>query len=287
MINTLDVTENVFLNREPLTRIGLFDKKKTSVRTVQLLDSIGIRLDVTSKIRDLSVIEQQTVEIVKALSIDADIIIMDETSAALSDKELSKLFEIIHKLRNDGKTIIYIYHMLEEVFSIADRVTVLKDGKVMATENTCFIDRNRLVSLMVGREIDDVYPDLPEETGETVLSVEALSGDGIENITLTLKKGEILGVAGIAGSGRSALVETILGLHQGISGNMELNGISVKFRNIREAISSGFCYIHSDHKNKGIIAPESITVNTTITNLDKYKSRFLLKKNAEEKVTRE
>ncbi len=287
LINTLDVTENVFLNREPLTRFGLFDKKKASARTVQLLDSIGIKLDVSSKIRDLSVIEQQTVEIVKALSIDADIIIMDEPSAALSDKELSKLFDIIHKLRSDGKTIIYISHMLEEVFSIADRVTVLKDGKVMATENTCDIDRNRLVSLMVGREIDDVYPELPEETGETILSVEALSGEGIENITLKLKKGEILGVAGIAGSGRSALVETILGLRQGNSGNMELNDISVKFKNIREAISAGFCYIHSDRKNKGIIAPESITVNTTITNLDEYKGRFLLKKNREEKVTRE
>jgi len=286
LINTLDVVENVFLNREPLTRLGLFDKKKAARMTKDLLDTIGIEIDINAKIKDLSVIEQQTVEIVKALSIDADIIIMDEPSAALSDKELSKLFDIIKKLKADGKTVIYISHMLEEVFAIADRVTVLKDGKVMATEAVCDLDKDSLVSLMVGREIGDIYPALSDNTGDVILEAAALTSGVLKRVDLTLKKGEVLGVAGIAGSGRTALVETLLGIERRNSGTLSLNGEIVGFKNIREAIDAGFCYIPADRKNKGIIAPESILVNTTITNLDDYVSRGLVSRSAEEVATK-
>ena len=287
LINTLDVAENVFLNREPKTKFGLFDKKKAVQMTGELLDSIGIEIDISARVKDLSVIEQQTVEIVKALSIDADIIIMDEPSAALSDKELTKLFSIINKLREDGKTVIYISHMLEEVFSIADRVTVLKDGCVMATKDVCDLDKDKLVSLMVGREIGDIYPGLSENIGEVLLEAENLSGSGIKSVDLSLRRGEILGIAGIAGSGRTALVETVLGLEAAASGSVKFMGKPAGFRNIREAVNTGFCYIHSDRKNKGIIAPESITVNTTITNLGEYTERGLLNSRREKKVTEE
>ncbi len=285
LINTLDVVENVFLNREPKTRLGLFDKKKASAMTRDLLASIGIDIDISAKIKELSVIEQQTVEIVKALSIDADIIIMDEPSAALSDKELSKLFSIIRKLREDGKTVIYISHMLEEVFSIADRVTVLKDGKVMATQDVCDLDKDKLVRLMVGREIGDIYPALSESLGETILEASGITSGSLHDVSLTLFRGEVLGIAGIAGSGRSALVETLLGIRAKTAGSVSFMGASADFRNIRQAINAGFCYIHSDRKNKGIIAPESITVNTTITNLDKYTERGLINYREEKKVT--
>ena len=287
LISTLNVAENVFLNREPKNRLGLFDRRKAAAMTQELLESIGIAINPSSVIRNLSVIEQQTVEIVKALSIDADIIIMDEPSAALSDKELSKLFAIINKLRDDGKTVIYISHMLEEVFSIADRVTVLKDGMVMATENVCDLDKDRLVKLMVGREIGDIYPPLSDNIGETVLQTKDLSTSNLDSISMDLRKGEILGIAGIAGSGRSALVETLLGMEPINGGTLRYKGRDVAFRNIREAIESGFCYIHSDRKNKGIIAPESITVNTTITNLQAYTARGLISRSAEEKASEE
>ena len=287
LINSLDVTENVFLNREPKTKLGLFDKKKASAMTRELLESIGIEIDVKSRIKDLSVIEQQTVEIVKALSIDADIIIMDEPSAALSDKELMKLFGIINKLRDDGKTVIYISHMLEEVFAIADRVSVLKDGRVMATEEVCDLDKNKLVSLMVGREIGDIYPPLSDSIGQTILMAEGLSSGKLYDASMSLRRGEVLGIAGIAGSGRTALVETLLGLEKKSGGSVSLDGRPVDFKSIREAIESGFCYLHSDRKNKGIIAPESITVNTTITNLDEYKGKVLLDRKSEERVTKE
>ena len=285
LINTLDVVENVFLNREPKTALGLYNKKEAARMTRELLDSIGIEIDITAKIKDLSVIEQQTVEIVKALSIEADIIIMDEPSAALSDKELNKLFEIINKLRADGKTVIYISHMLEEVFAIADRVTVLKDGKVMATEEVCDLDKDRLVRLMVGREIGDIYPPLSSELGETVLEAAGLTGTRLKEVGLDLRRGEVLGIAGIAGSGRTALVETLLGFEPRSAGAVRFNGEAADFKNIREAIEAGFCYIHSDRKNKGIIAPESIRVNTTVTNLDEYAERGLISRSAEEKAT--
>lgn len=287
LINTLDVAENVFLNREPKNRFGLFDKKKAVMMTEELLDSIGIEIDTTAKIKDLSVMEQQTVEIIKALSIDAEIIIMDEPSAALSDKELAKLFNIINRLRDDGKTVIYISHMLEEVFSIADRVTVLKDGRVMATEDVCDLDKDKLVKLMVGREIGDIYPPLSENIGEIILETEGLSSSKIKNADLSLRRGEVLGLAGIAGSGRTALVETLLGIESPENGTVRFSGSAVRFKNIREAIDAGFCYIHSDRKNKGIIAPESITVNTTITSLDQYTERGLLNSSSEKKVTSE
>ena len=287
LINTLDVAENVFLNREPKNRFGLFDKKKAVMMTEELLDSIGIEIDTTAKIKDLSVMEQQTVEIIKALSIDAEIIIMDEPSAALSDKELAKLFNIINRLRDDGKTVIYISHMLEEVFSIADRVTVLKDGRVMATEDVCDLDKDKLVKLMVGREIGDIYPPLSENIGEIILETEGLSSSKIKNADLSLRRGEVLGLAGIAGSGRTALVETVLGIESPENGTVRFSGSAVRFKNIREAIDAGFCYIHSDRKNKGIIAPESITVNTTITSLDQYTERGLLNSSSEKKVTSE
>ncbi len=287
LINTLDVTENVFLNREPRTRLGLFDKKKAAAMTRELLDSIGIEIDISAKVRDLSVIEQQTVEIIKALSIDADIIIMDEPSAALSDKELTKLFGIINKLREDGKTVIYISHMLEEVFSIADRVTVLKDGRVMATENVCDLNKDQLVRLMVGREIGDIYPELSGNIGAVVMEAEGLSSGKLRGVSMDLREGEILGIAGIAGAGRSALVETILGMNPLTSGSLRFKGKPAVFRNIRQAIEAGFCYIHSDRKNKGIIAPESISVNTTITNLGEYTGRWLIKRNEETRVTKQ
>jgi ribose transport system ATP-binding protein len=286
LINTLDVVENVFLNREPKTKLGLFNKKKASQMTKELLQTIGIEIDITAKIKDLSVIEQQTVEIIKALSIDADIIIMDEPSAALSDKELNKLFDIIKKLQTDGKTVIYISHMLEEVFAIADRVTVLKDGRVMATEDVCDLDKDKLVSLMVGCEIGDIYPPLSINTGKVVLGAEDLASGKLRNVNLTLNKGEVLGIAGIAGSGRTALVETLLGIERKVSGTVSLNGRDVDFKNIHQAIDSGFCYIPSDRKNQGIIAPESIVVNTTITNLDAYVARGLINKKTEEEVTK-
>jgi ribose transport system ATP-binding protein len=254
--------------------------------TKELLQTIGIEIDITAKIKDLSVIEQQTVEIIKALSIDADIIIMDEPSAALSDKELNKLFDIIKKLQTDGKTVIYISHMLEEVFAIADRVTVLKDGRVMATEDVCDLDKDKLVSLMVGCEIGDIYPPLSINTGKVVLGAEDLASGKLRNVNLTLNKGEVLGIAGIAGSGRTALVETLLGIERKVSGTVSLNGRDVDFKNIHQAIDSGFCYIPSDRKNQGIIAPESIVVNTTITNLDAYVARGLINKKTEEEVTK-
>ena len=271
LIKTFDVADNVFLNREPSRGMGTLNKGEARRRTRDLLETIGFDLDIDTKISELSVVQRQVVEIVKALSVTAKVLIMDEPSAALTDKELKKLFEIITSLKEKGVTVIYISHMLDEIFEIADRVTVLKDGMVMGTRFREELTREELVRLMVGREIKDYFPDLAKKQQEPILEVSGLKNeDTLKDITFTLRRGEILGIAGMVGSGRNSLARTILRIEKPTAGTIRLKEKEMSIHSVFDAIEAGFGFITDDRKNLGILGPMSVGANITIAHLKQY-----------------
>jgi ribose transport system ATP-binding protein len=271
LIRGFDVTENVFLNREPTRLLGHLDRRSARERTRTLLKEIGIELDVDRKVGELSVVQQQVVEIVKALSVTASVLIMDEPSAALTDKELKKLFEIIRTLKARGVTVIYISHMLEEVFEIADRVTVLKDGKVVGTRPAAELSKDELVRMMVGRSIEDFYPPLSAQVGEPALEVRGLGKQGqLSDVAFQLHAGEIVGIAGMVGSGRNLLARCILGLERYDRGEILVKGRRYAPRGFADAMAAGIGYIADDRKTLGILGPMTVKENATITDLPAY-----------------
>jgi ABC-type sugar transport system ATPase subunit len=271
LIRTFDVAENVFLNREPVKAMGHLDKRSARKRTAELLTELGIDLDVTRRVGDLSVVQQQVVEIVKALSFTASVLIMDEPSAALTDKELARLFQIIRALKAKGVTVIYISHMLEEIFQIADRVTVLKDGRVMGTRPVGELTRDDLVRMMVGRTITDYFPALGSSRGAVELEVRGLSRAGrLYDIDFDLRAGEILGIAGMVGSGRNMLARCILGIEPREKGTILVKGELCSCRNFHDAMNAGFGYITDDRKALGILGRMSVSENLTIASLSDY-----------------
>ncbi len=271
LIRSFDVTDNVFLNREPVRILGHLDKRAARARARALLAGIGIEMDVDRRVDGLSVVEQQVVEIVKALSVDASVLIMDEPSAALTDKELRKLFEIIRTLTARGVCVIYISHMLEEVFEIADRVTVLKDGRVVGTRPTGELTREELVRMMVGRTIEDYFPPRPIQRGSVVLEVTGLRKAGrLSGVSFQLHAGEILGIAGMVGSGRNLLARCILGVEPFDGGEISVKGRRFRPRGFHDAMAAGFGYITDDRKALGILGLMNVRENVTIASLPAY-----------------
>ncbi|NQT59734.1 MAG: sugar ABC transporter ATP-binding protein [Bacteroidetes bacterium] len=288
LISHMTVAENVFLNREPVSKIGFLRKQEARNKVRKLMSLLDIDLDPDATVKDLSVVQKQLVEIMKALSVDAQILIMDEPSAPLTDKELKKLFAIIESLKKRGVTIIYISHMLEEVFEIADRVTVIKDGIGMGTFNIADITKDDLVRHMVGREIQDIYPPLGLPSEEVILEISNFCIEGeLSDISFSLKKGEVLGLAGMVGSGRTRLVQAIIGAVKRNSGILKMYGTEVNITDIGSAINHGFCYIPSDRKNEGIIAAMSIVENTTITSLKRFLKHGVIDHSYEKRATEE
>ena len=287
LIRGFDVAENVFLNREPTHLFGHLDRRAARERTRALLKEIDIELDVDKKVGDLTVVEQQVVEIVKALSVTASVLIMDEPSAALTDKELKKLFEIIRTLKARGVTVIYISHMLDEIFEIADRVTVLKDGRVVGTRAAAELTKDELVRMMVGRSIEDYYPPLAPDRGAPVLEVRGLAKRGqLWDISFDLHAGEIVGVAGMVGSGRNLLARCLLGLERFDEGDLKVHGRRYAPRGFDEAMAAGIGYIADDRKALGILGPMSVKENTTIARLPAYLSFGFLRHGREASDTR-
>jgi len=287
LIRGFDVTENVFLNREPTRWLGHLDRRTARQRTRALLEEIGIELDVDRKVGELSVVQQQVVEIVKALSVTASVLIMDEPSAALTDKELKKLFEIIRALKARGVTVIYISHMLDEIFQIADRVTVLKDGRVVGTKPAAELDKDRLVRMMVGRSIEDYYPALAGDRGEPLLEVRGLGKrDQLSDVDFQLHRGEILGVAGMVGAGRNLLARCLLGLERPDRGQIRVRGQPFAPSGFGEAMAAGLGFIADDRKALGILGPMTVKENATVASLPSYLSLGFLRHAREASDTR-
>tara|TARA_B100000678_G_scaffold149531_1_gene124739 strand:+ start:1253 stop:2770 length:1518 start_codon:yes stop_codon:yes gene_type:complete len=289
LVSQMTVAENIFLGREPRKYFGIVDKKRLKIEAKKQLKQLGFEVDMDMEVGEMTVAYQQMVEIAKALSKNADLIIMDEPSAILAGHELDQLFLIIESLKKRGVTIIYISHRLEEVFRIANEVTILKDGQLVGTKPIKDLSRGELVKMMVGRTLEEVFPVSFNQLGNPVLQVEEISTKTILNqVSFNLREGEILGVAGMVGSGRTELARAIFGADPLTSGTIKIKGQDVVFKNPADAIRSKISLVPEDRKYHGLFTKLSILNNITLPILSKI-SRwgFTDKKKENEIVERE
>ena len=267
----LSVAENIFLGREPLTLFRTIDKKKLEKQTLELFEYIDVDINPRSLMADLSVAEMQMVEIARATSCNSDIIIMDEPTSAITDQEVENLFRIIRQLKSTGVGIIYISHKMDEIFEIGDRITVFRDGEYVETCLMKGLDRSRLISMMVGREMTEIFPKTECEISETILEVEHLKLKGcFDDISFSLKKGEILGLAGLMGAGRTEIVETLFGIRKKEKGRIYKNGCEIQIKNPADAIRNGLAIVSEDRKEVGLVLKMSVGSNLTLTTLRDY-----------------
>ncbi|MDR1580764.1 MAG: sugar ABC transporter ATP-binding protein, partial [Synergistaceae bacterium] len=262
LVPYLSVAENIFLGREKMKN-GFLDYEGMHAETSNILSQLGVSTDVRGRIKDLSVAYQQIVEIAKAVSRNVRLLILDEPSAPLTPPEIEAMFRIIRRLKDSGVTILYISHRLEEIFEIADRVTVMRDGEHIATLPVGETDRNRLISLMVGRELANSYPGRASAVGEVVLEARGLTNKNISGVSFHLKKGEILGLGGLVGAGRTETARAIFGADSLESGEVLLRGERVNTRSPVIAIGLGLGLIPEDRKLQGVLLNLSVRENIT------------------------
>lgn len=286
LVPQMSVAENIFLGREPSYALGILNLHELRERAAALLKRLGIALDTSLPVSELTVAQRQLVEIAKALSQNADLIVMDEPSAILAGSELDQLFGIIESLVEQGVTIIYISHRLDEVFRIADEVTVLKDGELVDTRPIDQLDRSTLVELMVGRPLDEIFPRTDHEQGELVMVAEDVSTDTIlQGASLELYEGEILGIAGMVGSGRTELARALFGADPLTSGSITLAGDKrASWSNPAQAIDSGLVLVPEDRKSHGLFTTLSVRVNMTLPILSRLTRFGVLESQAEDDV---
>jgi ABC-type sugar transport system ATPase subunit len=265
----LTVAENIFLGQAPKTRWGALDWPRMRRRARELLDSLDSpELDIDAKVGTLSVANRQRVEIARALSQDARVVIMDEPTAALAEADVQRLMDIVRRLKERGVAIVYVSHRLPEIFALADRVTVLRDGNHVGTSHISEVDEAKLVSMMVGRSIDRLYPKKQGESGGSILELKDVSYRGIvRNISFDLKSGEILGIAGLVGSGRTELALTIFGITPATSGQILIAGRPVTIASPEAARDLGIAYVPEDRGTQGLIRTQTIAENVAIANL--------------------
>jgi ribose transport system ATP-binding protein len=277
----MTVAENIFLGRELKTSLGLVDRRGMNQQAEELLKRVGVHMDVRRPVGELTVARQQMVEIAKALSQEVNLIVMDEPSAILAGHELEMLFQIIESLVKQNVTVVYISHRLDEVFQIAARVTVMKDGRVVGTKEIGDLSRPELVQMMVGRSMDEVFPKAVSGRGKPVLVAQNLSNEHVHNVSFTLHAGEILGVAGMVGSGRTELARAIFGADPVQSGTLLLEGEQVRFKNPVAAVRQGIALVPEDRKTQGLFMELPIRNNLTLTILDRISRAFTLQSGLE------
>jgi len=265
LIPDLNVAENIYLGRED--RNGIFiNYKKLYQNTEEVLEMLGVEIDPKAKIKDLNIGSQQMVEIAKAVSQNAEILVMDEPTSSLTNQEIEILFDLIEKLKEREIAIVYISHRLEEVFEICDRVTVLRDGQFVGEVETSETSEDQLIKMMVGRTIEDRFPKMTFNPGEEILRVENLSVPGeIINASFSLRKGEILGVAGLMGSGRTELAKAVFGVYKEKSGDVYYRGKKLKINSPADALDNGISYLSEDRKDEGLILGLTVADNISIS----------------------
>ncbi len=272
----LTVAENMWLGRFPKIAkyFPFLNEKEMKIRTQEVFAELGLKTDPDAVIEDLSVSERQMLEIAKAVSYNAKIIVFDEPTSSLTETEAERLFGIIEALKARGCGIVYISHKMAEILRISDTVTVMRDGRKIATEPCEKMTVEKIIRLMVGRELSSFYPDRKRNIGDTILTCENLSGEysRLKNANLTLRSGEILGVAGLEGSGRTELLEAIFGLSVLSSGSISLSGKEVRNRSPREAIKNGFALLTEERRRSGIFGVLDIADNTTVASQEKIKA---------------
>jgi len=266
------VADNIWLGRYPKTFGAFVDEGEMRRRCTEIFDSLGIRVDPSRVMSTLSVSTRQMVEIAKAVSYDARVIVFDEPTSSLTHDETEQLFRIIDSLKKKGCAIIYISHKMEEILRISDDVTVMRDGCHVATSPASELTMDKLIRLMVGRELTERFPERLSCSEETVLAVKGLTGaySRLRDVSFTVRRGEIVGVAGLGGSGRTELLETLFGTAEKRSGEIYLNGALIRNRNPRESIKNGFALITEERRRSGIFGILDITENTVISSLRQY-----------------
>lgn len=282
----LTVEENLFMGKEIKNKFGICNQKAMRNKAKETLDKLGVNISPSKVMSDLSVGQQQMIEICKALMVDAKVIIMDEPTAALTQSETKVLFEVIHSLRKNGVSIVYISHRMEEIFELCDRITILRDGSYIGTRNISDVNMNDIVKMMIGREIGERYPKREIKTGKEILKVKGLTKKGVfENISFSVKEGEVLGVSGLMGAGRTEIMQAIFGNLPYEKGEIEINQKKVTIKSPQAAIKNGIGFITEDRKTEGLLLEESIETNVALANLDKISSNnTILKRNKENEL---
>ena len=275
----LTVEENLFMGKEITKGFGICDKKAMRAQAQEIMDRMGVNIPVDAVMSDLSVGQQQMVEICKALMVDAKVLIMDEPTAALTQSETENLFKVVNSLREKGVSIVYISHRMEEIFELCDRITILRDGSYIGTEYIKDITMDDIVQMMIGREIGERYPARDVEIGEEVLRVEGLTHQKLfKDVNFSVRAGEVLGVSGLMGAGRTEIMQAIFGNLPIVSGKIFIDGKEVSIKNPRQAIAAGIGFITEDRKTEGLLLEKSIAENIEIANLGKVSNNSILSK---------
>ena len=286
LVPYLSAGENIYLGREPRAAIpGFVDFKKLYADAQVVLDKLGVKIDARAPVNTLSVAGQQMVEIAKATSKKSKIIVMDEPSATLTDHELRALFRLMLQLKSEGVSIVYISHRLEEIVEVCDRATIMRDGHHVATREVKDLTREEIIKLMVGRELKDAIPKVAAEQGEVALEVKHLTRKGVlHDISFTVRKGEVLGIAGLVGAGRTETARVIFGADPMDSGNIEVFGQPVRIRSPQDAIKHGIGLVTEDRKQQGLVLGMVVRENTTLANLDFLSSLGFIRRGEERSV---
>jgi inositol transport system ATP-binding protein len=269
-IPQMTVAENIYLGREPTTWYGLVDMRKMNRMASELLDRLQIKIKPTAKMHELSIANIQLAEIAKAVSYNSDLIIMDEPTSAITEAEVEGLFNIIRSLKAQGCAVIYISHKMDEIFKITDEVTVFRDGQYMGTDATADLTDAILIEKMVGRTLTDMFHKETTDMGSIFLDVQNLSGKGFRNVSFQVKRGEILGVAGLMGAGRTELIEAVFGVTRSHGGSINVDGKAVKINSPADAIRSGMALLTEDRKLTGLYLNASVRENMFIANINSY-----------------
>jgi len=286
LVPQLSIAENVWISREPFRNraLQLIDWKEMRRRTQALLDELHLPLDPKRLVAGLGVAQQQMVEIAKALSLDAKLLIMDEPTSALTDTEINQLFTLIRRLKERGVSVVFISHHLDEVFEICDRGTVLRDGEYIDTVDLAQVTEEDIIRLMVGRSLDQQYPKVASERGEEALRVEELNREGVlHDISFTAYAGEILGIAGLVGAGRTELMRAVFGADPITSGRVYIFGKETAVKSPQVAIRAGVGLLPEDRKQQGLVLMLSVLHNMSMASLDRLTSNLLLRKDDERK----
>lgn len=274
-----NVVDNLFLGRYPTNSMGIVDEERMKKKASELFRKLGMTVNLTQPMRAMSVSQRQMCEIARAISYNSKVIVLDEPTSSLTIQEVNKLFEMMRMLRKQGISLIYISHKMDEIFEICDEVSVLRDGRMVMTKKVSDTNMNELISAMVGRSLDNRFPPVDNEPKEVSLSIQHISTKfepNLQDITFDVKKGEIFGLYGLVGAGRTELLETIFGIRTRASGRVYFNGKLMNFNSAKEAIEHGFALITEERKANGLFLKCDLTFNTTIANLPAYKQGLAL-----------
>ena len=284
----LTVEENLFMGKEIHGKFGICDKKAMQKKAQEALNILGVNISPKTVMAELSVGQQQMVEICKALMADAKVIIMDEPTAALTQSETVALFKVIESLRKKGVSMVYISHRMEEIFELCDRITVLRDGSYIGVKNIPETNMNEIVKMMIGREIGERYPQRDCKIGDVMLDVQNLTRPGVfEKVSFQVREGEVLGVSGLMGAGRTEIMQAIFGNLSYESGTIEIDGKEVKISNPRQAMEHGIGFITEDRKTEGLMLDKSIRENISLCNLRRISKSSVISREAEKNMVAE